>query len=583
VTLTQRLVSGSLAVVGLLMLLTVGIVGGRLRARLEGVTTAQLAGEARLLAAQWDRAAEPDALADASHVALGHRVTFIDSAGRVVGDSEFSGSALARLDNHATRPEFMEAIASGAGVARRVSASTGAEQLYVAVRAPYGVARVSMPTGQLDATVARARRDVLVSGLTALLVAAALAYVFSRAVSRPIVELRDTARALAAGDLTRRPALAAPGEVGELARALHGMSEQLASRLSALQAEDELLSALLESLNEGVIAIDARRQVIRINESGRRLLDLRDPVPFPADRLPRDRTLREALAGALTGVPSEPAEVYVAGKTLALTARPLAHGGAMLALLDLTAVRRLEAIRRDFVANVSHELKTPLTVISGFAETLAEDELAPEQRARFADAILTNARRMQRIVDDLLDLSRIESGGWVPEPTMVDVDAALTDALTPCQPRAAERQLTLQTAVDPRAKAVYADPTALRQVVSNLVENALRYTNPGGAVTVFTRPDEWGVWIGVRDTGIGISADHLARIFERFYRADPARSRDEGGTGLGLSIVRHLVEAHGGRVAAESAVGRGTTVTALFPNPPTPRSAEPSSRYAGVS
>jgi two-component system phosphate regulon sensor histidine kinase PhoR len=216
---------------------------------------------------------------------------------------------------------------------------------------------------------------------------------------------------------------------------------------------------------------------------------------------------------------------------------------------------------------VSHELKTPLTVIGGFAETLVADDVPTTERRQFAQAIRANAHRMQRLVDDLLDLSRIESGGWRPNPTTVDVRATATEVLAVYQEASSQKGVSLSVSVDPTTPAVYADPTAIRQVLSNLVDNAVRHTNPGGTVTVFTRPDSRGVWVGVRDTGAGIAPEHLPRIFERFYRADTARSREGGGTGLGLAIVRHLVEAHRGRVRAESAVGRGTAVSAFFPLP----------------
>jgi signal transduction histidine kinase len=221
-------------------------------------------------------------------------------------------------------------------------------------------------------------------------------------------------------------------------------------------------------------------------------------------------------------------------------------------------------VRRDFVANVSHELRTPLTIIGGFAETLVDDDVPPEGRRRFAETILANTRRMQRIVDDLLDLSRIESGGWVPNPVTVDLGAVVGDVIGPARAVAEAKGVAVVLAIDPGAAAVRADPTALRQVIANLVENAVRHTL-AGQVTVFTMPGDGGVWLGVRDTGVGIAPEHLPRIFERFYRVDTGRSREAGGTGLGRAIVRHLVEAHGGRVRAESTVGEGTTICAFFP------------------
>jgi signal transduction histidine kinase len=228
-------------------------------------------------------------------------------------------------------------------------------------------------------------------------------------------------------------------------------------------------------------------------------------------------------------------------------------------------LRRLETIRRDFVANVSHELKTPLTAVSGYAETLLDEGIPPEQRRRFVETIRDNAWRMQRIVDDLLDLSRIESGGWRPNVGRVDVAGVVRDVFTAVQSTADGKGLRLISEIPRDAAFVPADPTAFRQVVSNLVENAVRYTN-GGSITLRTRVGAAGVWVDVRDTGVGIAPEHLPRIFERFYRVDSGRSREQGGTGLGLAIVRHLVDAHGGRVEAASVVGRGTTISVLFPN-----------------
>ena len=274
--------------------------------------------------------------------------------------------------------------------------------------------------------------------------------------------------------------------------------------------------------------------------------------------------VRDALDAALGGEATPPVELALYDRIVALTARPLADGGAVLAVLDLTSTRRLEHVRRDFVANVSHELRTPLTVIGGFAETLLDD-LDPESRRRFADTIRINAARMQRIVDDLLDLSRIESGGWRPKPGSVDVGAVAADILAPLRDAAARKAVALGVALGPEARVAHADPTALRQVLTNLVENAVRHTT-AGSVTVVTRRDGAGVWVGVQDTGVGIPPEHLPRIFERFYRADAARSREAGGTGLGLAIVKHLAEAHGGRVQASSTVGSGTTILAYFPD-----------------
>ena len=563
--LAERLLAGSLIIVSVLVLAIVAIAGGRLRARLAAEQRDELLRDARLVASQWRAGVDADTLANTAGRALDYRVTLISADGTVLGDSQFDGPELRRLENHAARPEVVAARSGAVGSATRFSPSAGDEELYVAVRHdPLGFVRVSIGTRRFEQIVKGAQRDVVLAGGLALAGALILALMFSRSVSRPVVELRDVATAIAAGDLTARPSLSAPGELGDLSLALHRMTEELGSRLDALREEDALLTALVDSLNEGVLALNERGEVVRINERGRSFLRINSPVPFPAEVLPRNATMREAIEAALAGEVTEPAELQIAGHTLAVTARPLTVGGAVVALFDLTPIRRLEVVRRDFAANVSHELKTPLTVVNGFAETLMhDDDLSPDQRRRFAETIVANATRMQRIVDDLLDLSRIESGGWMPEPASVELSGLVRDVFTTVERPAREKGIGLVGDVQ-QSQRVQADPTALRQVLCNLVENAVRYT-PAGAVTVSAEDGRGGTWIHVRDTGVGIAAEHLSRIFERFYRVDPSRSRNEGGTGLGLAIVKHLVEAHGGRVTAESAPGRGTTVSAFFP------------------
>jgi two-component system phosphate regulon sensor histidine kinase PhoR len=249
-----------------------------------------------------------------------------------------------------------------------------------------------------------------------------------------------------------------------------------------------------------------------------------------------------------------------------MNARPLPSGGAVLVIHDLTELRRLEAVRRDFVANVSHELKTPLTSISGYAETLLADTPDPETTRRFLSTILDNARRMQRLVDDLLDLARIEAGRWQPEPEPVDVQETAREMWSELAERAAARGVQFEVDIAPGAGTVVVDADALRQVLTNLLDNSLRYTARGGRIVCRSRLEDSGVAISVADNGSGIAHEHIPRIFERFYRADHSRSREEGGTGLGLAIVKHLVEAHGGRVYAESERGVGTTVTCWFPD-----------------
>jgi len=408
-------------------------------------------------------------------------------------------------------------------------------------------------------------RELLVPALLAAVAAVTVATIVARTITKPIEELRDVTRSLATGSLSSRPPLSSRGEVGELATAIHRLAEHLSGRMAALESEDVLLTALIESLNEGVAAIDSQQRVFRINQAGRELLRVSDRAPFAVDRLPRVPELRRAIQSAIGGKITEPVELTIGDRTVTLSARPLSRGGAVLALFDLTRIRQLELVRRDFVANVSHELRTPLTVIGGFAETLGDEDLPEANRRQFASTIRAHAQRMQRIVDDLLDLSRIESGGWIPKPTTVDLDALAHELVDATQGAAAEKNIIIEAAIPASANRVFADRTALRQILANLVENGLRHTATG-SVRIFSEPATDGVWVGVADTGEGIHSDHLPRIFERFYRADPGRAREQGGTGLGLAIVRHMTEAHGGRVQAESVIGVGTTIKAYFPS-----------------
>jgi signal transduction histidine kinase len=349
------------------------------------------------------------------------------------------------------------------------------------------------------------------------------------------------------------------------------MHQQLVQRFSDLKREREETHTLIEAMADGLLATDAAGNVATVNSAARRLLGRRQSEPLPpVTELFHDKRARELVRAALGGRELEQRELDLEGRALLVTSRPLPNGGALLMFRDVTELRRLEAVRRDFVANVSHELKTPLTSIAGYAETLATEERDEKQARKFADTILSNARRMQRLVDDLLDLSRIESGGWQPVRRVVDVAALAHEAWSPFGDRARERSVHFTVEIASDAETTVADSDALRQIFTNLFDNALRHTPLGGSIAVKGESARDGVMIAVVDTGSGIALQHLPRIFERFYRADASRSRAQGGTGLGLAIVKHLVEAHGGRVTAESAMGRGTTIRMFFPGDAAP-------------
>lgn len=350
------------------------------------------------------------------------------------------------------------------------------------------------------------------------------------------------------------------------------------TQLKALESAD--LRLLLDTVSEGLVQLDSTGRVMQANPAALELLALPDNIRGRMlASLVRHVELRQIITRATSGELIHGAEIALDDRELLISAIPIRAessgevSSSAIAIADLTRIRRLEGVRRDFVANVSHELKTPLTSINGYAETLLADEtLPPEMRRPFLEVIHRNAVRLQRIVDDLLDLSRIESGAWQPELQEVDARDVALEVWSGCELIAKNRKVTFVPLSSPVH--VVADPHGLRQVFSNLFDNALRYTPEGGSIALAATPGTRGdnghrenvVELAVQDTGIGIPREALPRIFERFYRVDPARSRAEGGTGLGLSIVKHTVDSMHGEVAAVSEVGRGTTILVTLPS-----------------
>jgi two-component system phosphate regulon sensor histidine kinase PhoR len=567
VRFATRLVAGTLLVLVLAMVVLLFAAERSLRRDLVGDIERSLESEAGLIR----EALSPDSTNWSESVRRlagqnNRRITIVDAAGRVLADSDFPPGPLPAIESHLDRPEIRAALDGKTGIAIRPSETAGSTMLYVAVPGGPGAIRVAANLSQVDQVVRRAQGAVAGAALLALLVGAIFALVAGRSIARPLIGITTAARAIAAGSPPRFPRSGIP-DIDALVQALRQMHRQLADRFDELRREQAESAALVESMVEGVIAADERGRIVTANPAARRLLgyDQLDALPDLAE-LFRVKAAREVVDAVLDGAPVQDREVELDGRSVLLNARPLPAGGAVLVMHDLTELRRLEAIRRDFVANVSHELKTPLTSISGYAETLLSLPPDPEMARVFLGTILGNARRMQRLVDDLLDLSRIESGRWQPARIQVDVTAAAREAWTEVAARPASQAMEFRVEVEPGAEKLCADLDAIRQVLTNLMENSLRHTPAGGAIACLARRQGNGVAIAVRDNGAGITREHLPRIFERFYRADASRSREEGGTGLGLAIVKHLVEAHGGHVSAESERGRGTTVTCWFPD-----------------
>jgi two-component system, OmpR family, phosphate regulon sensor histidine kinase PhoR len=447
----------------------------------------------------------------------------------------------------------------------------------------------------VDAGVAAAVRGALLAPLgLAALIGVTLAGLLGWWLRRDLQRLE--ARVLGLARTAPSQSLPAPalGELSAITDATDRLARDVAAREAELERRGSEMVALLDAVSDGILQLDPAGRIVRANPMARALLGLgTGGIGQPIATQVRHAELRRILETAAAGGTVTSAELTLDDRRLLVSGRPLdvtaaGGGGAVVAFVDLTEVRRLESVRRDFVANVSHELKTPLTSIRGYVETLlADDDLPPEMRRQFLEVAYKNADRLHRIIEDLLDLSRLESGGWRPEMHELDVAAAVEDVWSACSGRANARGITF---VPPAAATtVYTDAGGLRQVLANLLDNALRHTPDGGRIEVRvstdadagngarTRNGQIGtpainrfVTFEVRDTGTGIPSDAIDRIFERFYRVDPSRSRADGGTGLGLSIVRHLVERMGGDVHAESELGKGTIIRFRLPAQPLP-------------
>jgi len=562
VNFTTRLVAGTLFVLFFAVIIQVWTAEGSLRGSLEADVSRALEREAALVAealptdsTRWD--ATVGRLASSGS----HGVEIVDRDGRVLAASGTGTQAGMSLGG---RRDIVQALAN-LQPASSVDRTPPNPTLSVSVPAGPGVVRMSAPLDEIERTIDRSRTAALGAAFVALIAGSLLAWIAAQSVARPLTALAAAANAIAAGALPRFPR-SGVSEIDGLVQALRQMHRQLQDRFDDLRREQGDAAALVESMVEGVIASDRRGATVTANAAARRLLGYDVHAPLPdLTQLFRAKAAREIVDLVLAGEAVANREVVLADATLLVNARPLAAGGAVLVIHDLTELRRLETVRRDFVANVSHELKTPLTSISGYAETLLGGPEDPATERRFIEIILNNARRMQRLVDDLLDLSRIESGRWHPDPMPTVVAEIATEVWDGLADRAAQRGIELILDIAADAAVVQCDPDALRQILTNLLDNAVRYSGTGGRVTCRTRQLAGEVEVAVIDTGAGIAGEHLERIFERFYRVDPSRARDEGGTGLGLSIVKHLVEAHEGRVVAESLLGYGTTIRTLFP------------------
>lgn len=498
------------------------------------------------------------------------RVTIISATGIVIGDSEVKPSELGELENHLNRPEVQEALRTGTGSAIRYSSTLRAPMLYVAVPLEgSGILRLALPLTAVDKARGSLHAILFASLTLAVIVSLILSYALSNMTSRTLRSMAAAAARIGSGAFDSRIPVTTRDELGELATVMNDMSARIEGQLERISTEKNRLDTILRGMGEGLMVADTNGVVTLTNPAFRTLFALREEVEGrPLIDLTRHPALHEGFRKVVAsgGEQLEEITLRLSGEQTILTHWvPLLDNGQVQGVVavfhDISDHKRLEKIRRDFVANVSHELRTPVTIIKGYAETLLSGALTedPDRAGRFVGIIYSHAERLAHLIGDLLTLSEIESGDLSMERHPIALDGVVRGVVALLEPKAHEKRITVTCTGLEQLPQVQGDRGRLEQVMVNLLDNAIKYTPDAGTVAVTATDEGEMVRVSVADSGIGIPEKDLPRIFERFYRVDAARSRDQGGTGLGLAIVKHIVQIHGGSVAVSSTHGTGST------------------------
>jgi two-component system phosphate regulon sensor histidine kinase PhoR len=505
---------------------------------------------------------------------LNTRVTIIDPDGRVLGDSDLDGQALADVENHLQRPEVQDARDRGVGVVARYSTTVRIEMLYAAVTARHPrirYVRVALPLTTVSGEIRRVGLQAVLAFALAAPFALGLAWLASAFLSKRVRLIADVAQRYGKGDLTRPSYDYGADELGAVARVLDGSVQELGRRLNELSRDRARMEAILSGMVEGVLVVDGNGRLQLANRAAQSMLRMdASSIGRPYVEVIRHPDVSAQLGTALRGEETDNRELALLrdpGRTFLARAAPVARGGgggAVLVLHDITDLRRADQMRRDFVANVSHELRTPLTAIRGYVEALLDDRSNPEDTERFLEIIARHSSRMERLVSDLLRLARLDARQEALDLAPCDMHQLFHTVVADVAQTIEAKRQRLTTAVDPEACRLSADPAKLHDALRNLVENAVNYSPEEATIHLEATRRGSTVSISVSDSGPGIPSDDLSRVFERFYRVDKSRSRP-GGTGLGLAIVKHLVELHGGQAAAENRAEGGARFTISLP------------------
>jgi two-component system phosphate regulon sensor histidine kinase PhoR len=503
----------------------------------------------------------------------GFRITLIDTGGKVLADNQ---SDPVQMNNHSNRPEFQQALGEGIGSSIRFSRTLGKYELYLAYRVsqpglPKLVLRLAQPLQEVSKGFHSTQRDLFLISLFPFLLALGLAYLFTRSLIRRFGSIEEFSKNITDGNLSARVKESGTDELGRLARSLNANADKMQRTINELAAEKNRITAILESMQAGVLATDAEGRVTLMNQALARILevDTQACLGRSALEIVRNAELKEIFDNVLTERRELTATLEVTlspPRSFEIVAVPLYEtsphlAGVVAVLHDITRQKKLETIRKDFVANVSHELRTPLTSIRGFAETLLEGALEDEKNnRRFVEIIKNHAVHLSNLTMELLTLATLESDSIALNYEPVDFESLLREAVESIRPLGAEKEHEITLLIADELPVFEADRGKLRQVLRNLLDNAIKFTPERGRIYVEAGLSSNGssIEIHVRDSGIGIPFSDLPRIFARFYRVDKARSRGQGGTGLGLAIVKHIVEAHKGKIEVKSSLGQGS-------------------------